>query len=40
LQTITLNKPKICKRCKTEYLDDNGYPICNNCLKVLDNWEE
>ena len=29
---------KICKRCKTEY-DDNGYPVCNYCLEVLDNYE-
>lgn len=30
---------KICKRCKTEYDDANGYPVCNYCLKLLDNWE-
>jgi len=29
---------KICKRCKTEY-DENGYPVCNYCLKMLDNYE-
>ena len=32
-------KRKWCKRCKTEYEEDNGYPICNYCLKYLDNWE-
>jgi len=37
LKTITL---KICKRCKSQYSDDNGYPVCNNCLKLLDDWEE
>jgi len=29
---------KICKRCKTEY-EDNGYPVCDYCLKMLDNYE-
>lgn len=26
---------KICKRCKTEYDDDNEYPVYNYCLKLL-----
>ena len=30
---------KICKRCKTEYEIDTGYPVCEYCLKMLDNWE-
>ena len=30
---------KICKRCKTEYVIDTGYPVCEYCLKMLDNWE-
>lgn len=30
---------KICKRCKTEFDDNNGFPVCNYCLKLLDNWE-
>ena len=30
---------KICKRCKTEYEEDTGYPVCDYCLKLLDNWE-
>lgn len=46
-QELTMLKPvknqagqkKICKRCKTEYDDDNGYPVCNYCLQYLDNWE-
>ncbi len=31
-------KKKICKRCGVEY-DDNGYPVCDYCLTVLDNYE-
>jgi hypothetical protein len=30
---------KICKRCKTEYEEDTGYPVCDYCLRLLDNWE-
>ena len=30
---------RICKRCKTEYEEDNGYPVCDYCLSLLDNWE-
>ena len=32
-------KTKICKRCKTEYQEETGYPVCDYCLKLLDNWE-
>jgi hypothetical protein len=28
----------ICKRCKTEYQEDTGYPVCDYCLRLLDNW--
>lgn len=38
IQELSKQK-KICKRCKTECDDDNGYPVCNYCLKMLDNWE-
>lgn len=30
---------KICKRCKMKCNDDNGYPVCNLCLQIMDNWE-
>lgn len=30
---------RICKKCKTEFEDDNGYPVCNYCLELLDDWE-
>lgn len=39
LQAEQPNKfKKICKKCKSEF-DDNGYPVCNYCLELLDNWE-
>jgi len=34
-----MSKRKICKRCKTEYQEDTGYPVCDYCLRLLDNWE-
>jgi hypothetical protein len=32
-------KTKICKRYKTEYQEETGYPVCDYCLKLLYNWE-
>lgn len=39
-QSFRQEKPrKICKRCKTPYEEENGYPVCDYCLKYMDNWE-
>ncbi len=40
LQVIPMEKSKkICKKCKIGFDDENGYPVCNYCLKLLDDWE-
>jgi len=33
-----LGMSKICKRCGAEF-EENGYPVCDYCLKMLDNYE-
>ena len=38
-QTMSKQTAKICKRCKTEYYEETGYPVCDYCLSLLDNWE-
>jgi hypothetical protein len=37
-QSGSKHMTKICKRSKTEY-EDTGYPVCDHCLRLLDNWE-
>ena len=39
IKSVSESTVRICKRCKTEYEEDNGYPVCDYCLSLLDNWE-